>query len=220
MRSGRRSPCRTFATWIEFVTTVRSGTSSEVVREAPGRRAGREPDRLTRLDERAAARAIASFSSSWRCDFASNPGSSALSGPGAVAPPCTLSTRPAAASTSRSRRTVMSETSSSSVNSLTRTAAAAANFLENQHLTLFGEHDDIAQYSTRSQQEQPVEVERIADRLLTGSRSTCECNPILIPERSSAVLCGFDSLERDRGGSHVRRKASVVRLRRTARPRR
>ena len=57
------------------------GHLGEVVREAPGRRAGGEPDRLARLDEPGAARAIASFSFSWRWDFASNPGSSALRPP-------------------------------------------------------------------------------------------------------------------------------------------
>ena len=51
VRSGRGSRWSTFATWIEFVTTVRSGTSCEVVREPPGRRAGGQPDRLARLDE-------------------------------------------------------------------------------------------------------------------------------------------------------------------------
>ena len=66
--------------------------------------------------------AIASFSSSWRCDFASKPGSSVLVNLRAVAPPYTLSSTPAFASTSRSRRIVMSDTDRNSVNSLTRTA--------------------------------------------------------------------------------------------------
>src|SRR5207244_1612473 len=69
-----------------------------------------------------AALAISSFSSSCRCDFASKPGASVLGRPRTVAPPCTLSTSPEEASTSRSRRIVMSETASSSVSSLTRTA--------------------------------------------------------------------------------------------------
>ena len=95
--SGRaaRSRCSTFATWIEFVTTVRSGTCEQVVREAPGRRAGGEADRLAGLDERGAPRARSPPSpSSWRCDFASNPGSSALRPPRSVAPPCTFSSEP------------------------------------------------------------------------------------------------------------------------------
>ena len=113
---------RTFATWIEFVTTVRSDTcvrccaSRQVV--VPAVSAIAWPGCTSSL----AARAIASFSRSCRCDFASKPGSSALSDPRAVAPPCTFSISPAASSTSRSRRIVTSETARRAVSSLTRTA--------------------------------------------------------------------------------------------------
>src|ERR1700677_1937989 len=62
----------------------------------------------------AAEAAISSLAAGSRHDFASNPGSSLVPCWGTVAPPYTFFTRPRAARASMSRRTVMSETPSSS----------------------------------------------------------------------------------------------------------
>ena len=68
----------------------------------------------------AARAAMASFSKISRWLVTSNPGSMALAVSIAVAPPCTLDSRPLRSSISRSRRTVMSETPSSAVSWATR----------------------------------------------------------------------------------------------------
>ena len=67
-----------------------------------------------------AAAAMARFAPVCSVDLAAKPGSSTLL-PAAVAPPCTRVTSPRAASTSMSRRMVMSETPSRSTSSETRT---------------------------------------------------------------------------------------------------
>ncbi len=69
----------------------------------------------------AAARAMSSFAVSSSADFASKPGSCVLASTTGTAPPCTFSMTPWRASASRSRRTVMSETFSFLVSSLTLT---------------------------------------------------------------------------------------------------
>lgn len=69
----------------------------------------------------AAARAMSSLAVSSRADLASKPGSCVLASTTGTAPPCTFSSTPWRASASRSRRTVMSETLSLRVSSLTRT---------------------------------------------------------------------------------------------------
>ena len=115
-----RVPLNRLVTRSELVTMVSPGTSSRhwasanvVVPEAiaiavPG---------VTMV---AAARAIEVFSGRSRTSFASKPGSWLAGDPGRTAPPCTFSTRPSLARTSRSRRMVMSETPSRWVRSLTR----------------------------------------------------------------------------------------------------
>ncbi len=130
--------CMTSITRIEFVTMVRSRTwvmrcaSAKVV--VPPESAIAVPGRTNR----AAATAMASFSESSRDDFASKPGSSMLGVDAMVAPAVHLLDQPVTRQTSRSRRTVMSETLRSSVSSLTRTPAGAPDVLQDHRLTLFG----------------------------------------------------------------------------------
>ena len=64
---------------------------------------------------------MSSLALSSSADLASNPGSCVLASTTGTAPPCTFSSTPCRASASRSRRTVMSETLSLRVSSLTRT---------------------------------------------------------------------------------------------------
>src|SRR5690606_8427605 len=122
VRSARGLRWKTSATGIELVITVSSGTpmrwcaSCHVV--VPADRATAVPGRTSW----AARRAITSFSCCCLADLAVKPGSSVEPGPIAVAPPCTFSSSPRSASTSRSRRMVMSETPSSRTRSATRTA--------------------------------------------------------------------------------------------------
>ncbi len=80
------------------------------------------PTAMPGSTSRTAAVAMASFSAFSRLDFAAKPGSSVLRPPGRTAPPCTFWSWPCCASTSRSRRTVMSDTPSRSTSALTRTA--------------------------------------------------------------------------------------------------
>ena len=118
--SGPRLPLNRLATRSELVTMVSPGTSSrhwasanvvvpaEIATAVPG---------LTRP---AAARAMDDFSGRSSTSLSSKPGSWTLCEPGRTAPPCTFSTRPSLARTSRSRLIVMSETPSCCVRSLTR----------------------------------------------------------------------------------------------------
>ena len=120
VRSRRAGSCIRSATGGEFVTIVSSGTGSSSRATAsvvvPAEIATDSPGWISA----AQACAIACFCSRASADLATKPGSSLLRAPRAVAPPCTRSTSPRRASCSMSRRTVMSETASSSTSSLTR----------------------------------------------------------------------------------------------------
>ena len=113
--------CRTSATQTELVTTVRSGMRARCPVSAcvvvPAETAMAMPG----CTSSAAAAAIASFSRRRCTDFAAKPGSDDDGSATASAPPWTFSRRPSRCSATRSRRTVMSETPSSSTRSVTRT---------------------------------------------------------------------------------------------------
>ncbi len=115
VRSGRCRAFSTSATLSELVTTVRFAMSprcrARVQVVLPAVIAMAMPGRISF----AARAAIASFSETSRWLVISNPGSIALAVSMAVAPPCTLASSPLRSSTSRSRRTVMSDTPSSTV---------------------------------------------------------------------------------------------------------
>ncbi len=111
----------TSATRTELVTTVRSGTSSNCCARTNAVVPPASAIALPRAAIRAAARAMSSFAPSSSVDFASKPGSCVVASATGTAPPCTFATTPWRARASRSRRTVMSETFSRRVSSLTRT---------------------------------------------------------------------------------------------------
>src|SRR5512141_737245 len=120
--SRRPDRLRTSATRSEFVTTVTPGMSPTLAASAwvvvPAEIAIAMPG-STRAP---AAAAIAAFSACWSADLATKPGSYEARPDRAVAPPCTFSSNPCSCRTSRSRRTVMSDTASSRASSPTRTA--------------------------------------------------------------------------------------------------
>jgi hypothetical protein len=113
--------CSTSATHTELVTTVRLGmramcsVSAWVVVPAETAMA------IPVCTMSAAARAIASFSRRRWTDLAAKPGSDDDGSATASAPPWTFSSSPSRCRATRSRRTVMSETPSSSTRSVTRT---------------------------------------------------------------------------------------------------
>src|SRR5665647_812293 len=121
VRCSRWALCSRSATLGEFVTTVSSGTLSSSCATAyvvvPAEMAIDEPGEI----RPATARAMADFGPGLSPDFTWNPGSSALRPTTAAAPPWTFRTRPLLASTSMSRRTVMSETPRVPTSSDTRT---------------------------------------------------------------------------------------------------
>src|SRR5262249_14027152 len=180
----------------------------------------------------AAAWAIASFSRSWRCDFASKPGSSVLWREGAGAPPWTFSIRPVAARASRSRRTVISDTSRSSVSSLTRIAPrrrtsstmsvwrwpASMGVLRVGGWSAAGEAagglSPFAQYPTRSNRPRQGVGYRVLPHScwipLDTDVAIVRCSSRHFPERSGAVLSEPDRFSRPEEEAHVGRNACLA----------
>src|SRR5215471_6025120 len=114
-------------TRTELVTMVTPGTPGMPISRSASANVVVPADRpmaLPGVTSSAAAPAIAALAACSRVDLVSKPGSWLLGAPGRTAPPWTLSMSPARASTSRSRRIVISETPRRMVSSLTRALPA------------------------------------------------------------------------------------------------